>query len=168
MKAHLLMLSIIVSACCSKPAPEKLTNLSLELTLKKDTLFFYNIKRIYAVGAKTSNPRLQEYPKVFETRRFGYSLDLPVSYASDSTIYVFENKKKANDTLIVYYKRNISYGEGDNCGFQQTLSEPPRAHYSTLTNYKLNVVFGTYGQNEGWFNNRTENACTIRLTEKQF
>ena len=101
---------------------------------------------------------------MFENTNYRY-LELPVSYAFDSTVYIFENKIKTNDTVIVYYKRNVSYDGGDNCGYQQTLSSTTKQHYSTLNKYKLEVGFGTYGVNKGLFSSSAY-ACTINLNEK--
>jgi len=97
--------------------------------------------------------------------RTSYYLELPVSYAFDSTVYIFENKIQKNDTVIVHYKRNVSYDGANNCGYQQTLSSTAKQHYSTLKKYNLEVSFGTYGISKGLYNN-SDYACTIRLYEK--
>ena len=165
MKKYLLFIFILVSSCCSKPAPDKVTNLQFSLTSKKDSVFFRNIKGIYAVGTDVGNSRFSQNPKMFEGGNSSYYLNLPISYAFDSTVYIFENKIQKNDTVIVYYKRNVSYDGDSNCGYQQTLSSTNKKHYSTLRKYNLEVGFGTYGVNKGLFSSN-ELACTIRLTEK--
>lgn len=162
MKKYLWIVSIIVLGCCSKPAPEKITSLQFNLTSKKDSVFFKNIKRIYAMGSTGS--RFYQNPKMFENSTYQY-LELPISYAFDSTVYIFENKIQKNDTLIVYYKRNVSYDGGSNCGYQQTLSSTTKQHYSTLKKYNLEVGFGTYGVNKGLFSS-SDYACSIKLYEK--
>lgn len=165
MKKHLWFIFIMVSSCCSKPAPDKLTILQFNLTSKKDSVFFRNVKRIYAVGTDVVNSRFSQNPKIFESGNSSYYLNLPVSYAFDSTVYVFENKIQKNDTVIVHYQRNVSYDGADNCGYQQTLSSVGKKHYSTLQKYNLEVWFGTYGFNKG-LSSSSGIACTIKLTEK--
>lgn len=164
MKKYLLFLSIIFSSCCSKPAPYKVTNLQMSLTSKKDSVFFKNIKKIYAMGANTNGGRFSQNSKAFETNMYQY-LELPISYASDSTVYIFENKIQKNDTVIVHYKRNVSYDGASNCGYQQTLSSNVKEHYSTLKKYNLKVEFGTYGFNKGLSSN-SDYACSMVLSEK--
>ena len=164
MYKFLFAIALIVTSCCSRPAPDKVTNLQMNLTSKKDSVFFKNIKKIYAMGSNISSSRFSQNPKMFENTNYRY-LELPVSYAFDSTVYIFENKIKTNDTVIVYYKRNVSYDGGDNCGYQQTLSSTTKQHYSTLNKYKLEVGFGTYGVNKGLFSSSAY-ACTINLNEK--
>lgn len=164
MKKHLLFIFILVSSCCSKPAPDKVTNLQLGLTSRKDSIFFKNIKKIYAVGANIGSSRFFQNPNTFENSSY-QNIQLPISYAFDSTVYIFENKIKANDTIIVHYKRNISYDGANNCGYQQTLSSSTKQHYSTLNKYKLEVTFGTYGFNKG-LSSSSDYACTIKLYEK--
>jgi hypothetical protein len=116
------------------------------------------------MGSIVNSGRFSQNPKMFENNNYRY-LELPISYAFDSTVYIFENKIQKNDTVIVYYKRNVSYDGGDNCGYQQTLSSNTKQHYSTLKNYKLEVGFGTYGVNKGLFSSSTY-ACSITLNEK--
>ena len=164
MKKYLLLLFIIVSSCCSKPAPDKVTNLQMNLTSKKDSIFFKSITKIYAMGSNVNSSRFSQNPKMFENINYRY-LELPISYAFDSTVYIFENKIQKNDTIIVYYKRNVSYDGGDNCGYQQTLSSNAKQHYSTLKKYNLEVKFGTYGVNKGIFSSSAY-ACSINLYEK--
>jgi hypothetical protein len=164
MQKNILILIFLISGCCSKPAPDKVTNLQLSLTSRKDSIFFKNIKNIYAMGANTSSGRFSQNTKLYESSGF-YYLDLPISYAFDSTVYIFENKIQKNDTVIVYYQRNVSYDGADNCGYQQTLSYTTKKHYSTLKKYNLEVEFGTYGISKGLFNSSAY-ACTIKLYEK--
>ena len=164
MKKYLWIVSIIVLGCCSKPAPEKVTNLQFSLTSKKDSVFFKSITKIYAMGSNVSGGRFSQNPKMFENINYRY-LQLPVSYAFDSTVYIFENKIQKNDTIIVYYKRNVSYDGGSNCGYQQTLSSNAKQHYSTLKKYNLEVTFGTYGINKG-ISSSSSFACSINLYEK--
>ena len=115
------------------------------------------------MGSNTSGGRFSQTTKPYGSG--SYYLDLPISYASDSTVYIFENKIQKNDTVIVHYKRNVSYDGADNCGYQQTLSSSEKQHYSTLNKYKLEVEFGTYGVNKGLFSS-SAHACSIRLFEK--
>jgi hypothetical protein len=157
-----VLLGIVVISCCSKPAPDKITSLQLNLTSKKDSIFFKNIKKIYAMGANSN--RFSQNQKIYEGST-SYYLELPISYAFDSTVYIFENKVQKNDTIIVYYKRNVSYDGADNCGYQQTLSYTTKQHYTTLKKYSLDVSFGTYGVSKGLYNN-SDYACTIKLYEK--
>ncbi len=164
MKKLIIVFAIIASSCCSKPAPDKVTNLQLNLTSRKDSNFFKNIKKIYAMGSNTNSGRFSQNIKTYEGS-VSYYLELPVSYAFDSTVYIFENKIQKNDTVIIYYKRNVSYDGADNCGYQQTLSSTTKQHYSTLKKYNLEVAFGTYGISKGLFNS-SDYACTIKLYEK--
>ena len=164
MKKLIIILAVIASSCCDKPAPDKVTNLQLNLTSRKDSIFFKNIKKIYAVGSDTNNGRFSQNPKTYQGS-VSYYLELPVSYAFDSTVYVFENNIQKNDTVIVYYQRNVSYDGANNCGYQQTLSSTTKQHYSTLKKYNLQVQFGTYGFNKG-ISSSTDYACTIKLYEK--
>lgn len=165
MKKLIIVLAIIVSSCCNKPAPDKVTY--LDIVVKTDTLFIRNIKRIYAVGSNTSSSRFIQNPKQFEQigKNSLYQLNLPISYASDSTTYIFEQKNKANDTIIVHYQRNTSYDDGGNCGYQETLSSKQKPHYSTFKKYDLQVAFGTFGTRIG-FGTSTDSACEIKLYEK--
>jgi hypothetical protein len=164
MKKHLLFIFIIVSSCCSKPAPEKVTNLQLNLTSRKDSTFFKNITKIYAMGSNINSSRFSQNPKSYQGS-VSYYLELPISYAFDSTVYIFENKVQKNDTVVVHYKRNVSYDGANNCGYQQTLSSSTKQHYSSLNKYKLEVSFGTYGFNKG-LSSSSDYACTIKLYEK--
>ena len=165
MKKLIIILAIIASSCCDKPAPEKITYINI--VIKNDTLFIRNIKRIYAVGSNTANSRFFQNPKQFEQigKSSLYQLGLPISYAADSTAYIFEQKNKANDTIIVYYQRNVSYDSGGNCGYQQTLSSKQKPHYSTLKKYDLQVAFGTFGTQIG-IGTYSGSACEIKLNEK--
>ena len=168
MKKLIIIFAIIASSCCDKPAPEKITYLNI--IIKNDTLFIRNIKRIYAVGSNTNNTtnsRFFQNSKQFEQigKSSLYQLGLPVSYAADSTAYIFEQRNKANDTIIVYYQRNVSYDSGGNCGYQQTLSSKQKPHYSTLKKYNLQVAFGTFGTSIG-LGTSFNSACEITLNEK--
>ncbi len=163
MKKYLLSIFIIVSSCCSKPAPDKVTNLQMNLTSRKDSVFFKNITKIYAVGSNTISGRFSQDIKPYGNS--SYYLELPISYAFDSTVYIFENKFQKNDTVVVHYKRNVSYDGANNCGYQQTLSSTTKQHYSTLNKYNLKVEFGTYGFNKG-LSSSSDYACTIQLYEK--
>ena len=168
MKKLLVILTIIAFSCCDKPAPEKITYLSI--IIKNDTLFIRNIKRIYAVGSNTNNTTNSHFfqnPKQFEQigKSSLYQLGLPISYAADSTANIFEQNNKGNDTIIVYYQRNVSYDSGGNCGYQQTLSSKQKPHYSTFKKYDLQVVFGTFGTRLG-LGTSYDSACEIKLNEK--
>ena len=162
MKKIIVILAIIASSCCDKSSPDKVAYLNI--IVKNDTLFIRNIKRIYAVGSDSNNIR---FPKI--ANRFNgtgknnlLQYQLPVSYAADSTIYTFEQKNKINDTIIIFYQRNLDYG-GD-CGYQQTLSSKQNKHYSTLKKYGLTTSFGTFG-NKTFFSDNKQPACEITLSE---
>jgi hypothetical protein len=165
MKKLIIVLAVIASSCCNKPAPNKMT--FLDIVVKKDTLFIRNIQRIYAIGSNTNNSRFIQNPKQFEQigKNSLYQLNLPISYAADSTAYIFEQKNKANDTIIVYYKRNTSYDDGGNCGYQETLSSKQKPNYSSLKKYDMQVAFGTFGTRIG-IGTSTDAACEIKLYEK--
>ena len=159
-------MTIITFSCCDNPSPQKETQIELFLTSKRDSTFFFNIKRVYVVGADTTKRNFMK--EVYSvSRQYPYiSLNLPVSYASDSTIYVFENKITPNDTLIIQYNRKLYYKEYKNCGYQQLLTESVKKHYSTLNKYKLEVSFSSFGKRIGLSGGNVESALKIKLTEK--
>lgn len=154
-----IVLSVIVSSCCDHVAPSKETRLSLSSIGDAD--FVKNINKIYAVGSIPNNPQFNntQSPGLFSSQ----SIPLPISYASDSTAYVFEHKNKANDTIVVYYKHMVSY-RGGNCGYEEILTEGRKPHYSTLKKYKLVVEFGVSVKSTGLFRESSSPACTIALT----
>ena len=162
MKKLIIILAVIASSCCDKPAPDKIAY--LDIVVKKDTLFIRNIKRIYAVGSNLNSSFYNKSSNGFQGNNL-IQLPLPISYAFDSTIYILEQKNKVNDTIIIHYQRNIDYNGGDNCGYQQTLSSKQRKHYTTLKKYSLSTSFGTFGTRSGIFS-KIEPACEITLNEK--
>jgi hypothetical protein len=162
-----LLVPLALISCCEYPAPEKRASLEFTLTSKKDSVFFKNIKRIYAVGANTSNQIYNQSINRITGLASFFQLNLPVSYAADSTIYVFENQISPNDTVIVQYKRDLFYKRTKNCGYQQVLSPPVKNHYSTLKKYKLIVSFGGFSRGTGILKTApSEFACKIQLTER--
>lgn len=163
MKKLLVILTIIVSSCCDKSSPDKVAYLNI--IVRSDTLFIRNIKRIYAVGSDSNSTRFLTIANRFNG--FGKNsllqYQLPISYATDSTVYIFEQKNKANDTIMIFYQRNLDYS-GGSCGYQQTLSSKQKKHYSSLKEYILTTSFGTFG-NKTFFSENKQPACEITLTE---
>lgn len=158
MKKLIVILAMIASSCCDKRVPQKETSLSI--LVKKDTSFVKNIKKIYAFGSNLNNSSFEKYQSstFFDSRNVLSQLILPISYAADSTIYVMEHKNKVNDTITVFYQRNVDYDGSGKCGYLQTLSSnTKRKSYSTLRNYNLDVSFGTFN---------SSSACSIILSEK--
>ena len=164
-KLIVILLSLLLYSCCNTPAPDKLANLSVASL--RDTSFVRNIKKIYALGSvsPSKNPYIQGQTTQTFDSKYGISfLNLPISYATDSTAYIFEQKNKANDTLIVYYKRNVSYDGGGNCGYQTTLSSVSKQNYSSFKKASVDISFGTYGKNLGPLSGSiTQSACRISI-----
>ena len=152
--------------CCQTPGPDKVAELSI--TSSRDTSFIRNIKKIYALGSvsQSRNPYVKEQDARTFDNKYGISfLYLPISYATDSTAYIFEQKNRANDTLVVYYKRNVSYDGGGNCGYQTTLSSVSKQSYTSFKKASVNISFGTYGKYLGFTSGSlTQSACQISIT----
>lgn len=157
-----IIICFLVQSCCDIP-PKKETNLNI--LFKKEDINLYNgINKIYAVGSKSTN-----YKSIYDSLNFKQNIfsdiKLPLAYYTDSTIYIIENKTKNNDTLIIHYNRKIEETE-DACNFNVILSENIKPHYISIKNYKAEVRFGTFIQNNGWNRNQSQNACTINIYPK--
>jgi hypothetical protein len=163
-----LSITLLILSCCETPEPQKATSLTFALTSKKDSTFFKNIKQIYAVGANSSNYFFRQTIIPNSSQIASFQLNLPISYATDSTIYVIENSINPNDTLIVHYKRNLYYKRDKRCGYQQNLTPSVKNHYSTLKKYKLEVVFTGFSSQTGALGIPVGEpyACIINLNEK--
>lgn len=150
-------LTFLIEACCIDPQPSKLA--ALQFTVNKDTLLLRNLKKIYALGALKDTIRNPTSFFSNSNKTQIFIPVLPISYVIDSTVYVVEYKNKVNDTITVFYQRNVDYDGSGKCGYLQTLSSnTKRKSYSTLKNYNVDVSFGTFSNSSA--------ACSIRLSEK--
>ncbi len=157
-----VIICFLVQSCCDKP-PEKVTELNININ-SKDSSVFNNITKIYAKGGNSARFERKNDSTQF-ARNYFKSIQLPINYAVDSTIYIFEYKKKINDTLIIHYNREIGKSE-DGCNFNVILTKNNKPHYLSIKNYLAEVRFGTFLQRIGTFGNQQDNACTINIYPK--
>ncbi len=150
------LLTFFMADCCLNPQPSKLA--SLKFIVNKDTALLRNLKKIYALGSVKDTVRNPSSYLSNNNNTQIFIPVLPISYIADSTIYIIEHKNKVNDTITVFYQRNVDYDGSGKCGYLQTLSfNTKRKSYSTLKKYSLDVSFGTL--------NISTSACIITLSE---
>lgn len=154
MKKYLLVLSFAFTACFKYcPSNELETIFQMRMTTKKDSIYFKNIKRIYALGASGNNYKFPDNNRELTNPTEIY-LTLPIAYGSKSTTYVIENRKFKNDTIEVFYNSRFDYKDSE-CGYSQLITGV--FYKSTLSKYEATVNFEGYNGS----------ACNIRLTEKK-